>query len=112
MSLIAVVTRKQAVATGEKFYNTGLKCQRGHFSPRYVRGGVCVTCRQSILLARRMGPPRPRVSTVDWTRLTEPQIEAWYLGVDQIRQRASPKLTHKPLIEKAIIYMPKMIELA
>jgi hypothetical protein len=46
MSLIAVVTRKQAVATGEKFYNTGLKCHHGHFSPRHVSGGVCVTCRE------------------------------------------------------------------
>jgi hypothetical protein len=107
-----VVTRNQAVAAGEKFYYTGFKCQRGHLSPRYVSGGVCVACRKSILAARRIAQPPPRASTVDWMRLTEPQIEAWYLGIDRIRQHSVPKPAHKPLIEQPIIYMPKMRELA
>jgi hypothetical protein len=106
-----VMTRKQAMVAGEKFYYTGFKCQRGHLSPRYVNGG-CVACAKYVPLAQRAIPPTPRSPSVNWLHLTEAQIDAWYARIDQIQQRAIPKRKHRPLEERPIIYMPRIRETA
>lgn len=38
-----IVTRKEAMAAGEKYYFTGKACLRGHVDTRHIKQG-CVTC--------------------------------------------------------------------
>lgn len=37
--------RSDAIAAGDRFYNTGKKCMRGHLSKRITMDGSCVQCR-------------------------------------------------------------------
>lgn len=51
---------------------------------------------------------RPR--TVDWTRLTEPQIAAWHMRIDQIRHAGClPEKKHRPLEELPVIYVAALM---
>lgn len=36
--------RDEALLKGEKFYNSGLPCRRGHQADRYTSSGNCVAC--------------------------------------------------------------------
>jgi len=36
--------RDEALLKGEKFYNSGLPCRRGHQADRYTSSGNCVEC--------------------------------------------------------------------
>ncbi len=37
-------SRAEAIAAGEKTYNTGKPCKNGHLSDRYTLGGMCLGC--------------------------------------------------------------------
>lgn len=41
-------TRRQAIEDGDKFYQTGQLCKKGHNSPRYVSTRTCVDCQREI----------------------------------------------------------------
>lgn len=36
--------REAAIILGEKFYNTGMPCARGHFAPRRTSNSICTEC--------------------------------------------------------------------
>lgn len=37
--------RAKAIECGDKYYDTGKKCKKGHFSKRLTVDGSCVECR-------------------------------------------------------------------
>lgn len=39
-----IISRKEAIERGEKFYYTGVMCQSGHDAQRFVRDGKCREC--------------------------------------------------------------------
>ncbi len=45
------VTRKQAIAAGEKYYFTGEPCKRGHVDPRLVSNNACRSCTRLLAAA-------------------------------------------------------------
>lgn len=39
-----IITRQEAISTGESYYFTGKPCKRGHYAKRHVTGCGCVDC--------------------------------------------------------------------
>ena len=37
-------TRRDAIMSGDRQYNTGRACKHGHLSPRYTINNVCLQC--------------------------------------------------------------------
>ena len=51
------ITRKDALAKGEKQYFTGAECKHGHVSPRRTLTGECLECRAKKLVEWRAKNP-------------------------------------------------------
>ncbi len=58
------VTRKQALAAGEKYYFTGEPCKRKHVSPRAVSSGGCTEC--------------SRIKITAWKKKNPEKVKRWY----------------------------------
>jgi hypothetical protein len=48
---IGIVTRKQAMENGDKYYFTGKSCKHGHISSRWTYNSVCVGCEELVKLS-------------------------------------------------------------
>lgn len=103
-----IISRRRALAQKLQFYYTGTPCVNGHDSRRYAAGGTCVDCaRMYSTRGRTPRPPRthpmarplPRRHVhVDWSHLTEEQINKWYMWVDSIRIKRGKRWVNTNLI--------------
>ena len=42
------ITKEKAKEKGQKWYYTGIPCQKGHIDKRYVNTGICYECKRSL----------------------------------------------------------------
>lgn len=64
-----LISRSDAVLTGQKRYFTGQACKHGHIAPRRVHNGTCVECVETVHAAWvKKNPDRAAASIRDWHR--------------------------------------------
>jgi hypothetical protein len=61
----SLLTRKEAIIQGNKYYFTGVPCMRGHIAPRFTTGGTCLECNYLAAKAKYYGEKLPRVKGTD-----------------------------------------------
>lgn len=74
-----IISRKEAIRRGLKYYFTGKRCKRGHLSLRLVSGLSCVTCdRQKVKAWRAANPQRDRNIAAAWRNKNRESINRQY----------------------------------
>jgi len=94
-----IVTRKEALARGDKFYFTGKRCKRGHLSLRVAsKASSCISCdREYEKCEKRRAYNKKRRNTKEWKEYHSNYNKQWELEhIDERRMQKKQDRADNP----------------
>ena len=88
-----LVTRKEAIASGQSWYFTGKPCKRGHIDKRLTKYKVCAACNREKVTAYRMKNPEWKKAydaayvTANPERIAEYKRKHYAMNAEKVKAR-------------------------